>query len=318
VSVLVTGATGFLGSYLVARLLADGEDVVALVRGPDAQARLDAACGPGARAVEADLRAPLPPLPDDVSRVVHCAASVSFTLPLAEAQAINVEGTRRLLAACARLPRLERVVHVSTAYVCGTRSGWFGEDDRGGPAYRNTYEQTKHEAEALVARSGLPVSIVRPSIVVGDSRSGWTSSFNVLYPPLQAFARGLVSEVPADPLGIVDVVPVDHVADVIEAALEHGPPVLHAVAAEHAVTTSTIASLAAEAFDRPPPRFTATATASALEIYFPYFSVAARFRADAARALGLAPPPLESYFDRLLEHASATRWGRLPVAAPVA
>ena len=310
-SVLVTGATGFLGAYVCARLVARGEEVVALVRGAGSQARLDAAAGPGARALPGDLAAGLPPLPPGVTRVVHCAASVSFTLPLHEARAINVEGTRRLLAACERLPALERLVHVSTAYVAGDAEGRFGEGDRErGQGFRNTYEQTKLEAERLVAAAPVPATIVRPSIVVGDSRTGWTSSFNVIYQPLQAFARGLIDEVPADPDGVVDVVPVDHVADVIDAALDGAAPVLHAVAAEHAMTAAGLAGLAAAAFDRPPPRFVRAAKPTGLEVYHPYFFVRTRFAATRARALGLAPPPPADYFGTILEYARAVRWGR--------
>lgn len=312
-SVLVTGATGFLGSYVAARLIARGDDVIGLVRGDDPQARLDAAAGPGARALAGDLALEAPRLPREVAAVVHCAASVSFTEPLDRARAVNVGGTRRLLQAAARLPRLDRFVHVSTAYVSGHHAGDFGEGDRDlGQRFRNTYERSKLEAETHVAASGLPASIVRPSIVVGDSRTGWTRSFNVLYPPLRAFARGLMARVPADPAGIVDVVPVDHVADVIDAAMRERPRVLHAVAGDGAVTTSTLAHLAAQAFDRPPPEFVESAgeAGGGLEIYFPYLSVRARFLADGARSLGLEPPPLASYFARLLEYAEAARWGR--------
>ena len=146
------------------------------------------------------------------------------------------------------MPSLERFVHVSTAYVGGTHVGRFGEDDLDvGQGFRNTYEQTKLEAERVVRASGLPVRVVRPSIIVGESTTGWTSSFNVLYPPLQALARGLVTRIPADPDAIVDVVPVDHVADVIEAA--HVPPdapaTLHAVAGEGALRAGELAALAA-------------------------------------------------------------------------
>jgi long-chain acyl-CoA synthetase len=314
-SILVTGATGFLGAYVTARLVERGEDVVALVRGDDPQARLDAAAGPGARALAGDLTR-VPELPAHVETVLHCAADVSFTNPLAQARAVNVEGTRRLLAAASCLPSLERFVHVSTAYVAGTHEGEFGEADGDvAPSFRNTYEQSKREAERLVAASGLPVRIVRPSIVVGDSRTGWTSSFNVIYAPLQAFARGLIDVVPADPDALVDIVPVDHVADVIDAALQSPEPVLHAVAAEHALTTRALAELASTAFGRPVPRFAAEAgdAAAALAAYNPYFSVKTRFRADRTRALGLAPPAPADYFDAILDYAQRTRWGRRPL-----
>ena len=314
-SVLVTGATGFLGSYVAARLAERGEEVVALVRGADPQERLDAAVGAGrARALGGDLERATPRLPHDVTQVVHCAASISFSLPLREARAINLEGTRRLLDRAGRLPRLERFVHVSTAYVAGLHAGRFREANCDvGQSFRNAYERSKFEAELLVRDSLLPTRIVRPSIVVGESASGWTSAFNVLYFPLQAFARGLVDRFPADPDALVDVVPVDHVAEVVLAALDGDGGTLHAVAGDDAVTARELAALAAATLRRPEPVLDPAApVAEALDVYFPYFGVRTRFDAARARALGLAPPPLEDYFARLVEYAERTRWGRRP------
>ena len=310
-SVLVTGATGFVGGVVARRLLADGEEVAGLVRGDPSRLPV------GVHPVCGDLTGEVA-FPAGVTRVVHCAASVSFALPLAESRAINVGGTGRVLDAAARLPRLERLVHVSTAFVGGTHDGAFGEDDHDvGQDFRNGYERSKHEAEALVAASGLPARIVRPSIVVGDSRTGRTASFNVLYAPLQAFARGLVRRVAADPGSVLDVVPVDHVADVILAALQApGDGTLHAVAGERATTAGEFAALAGAALGREPVEFDPSAPAlRGLDVYFPYFSVQTRFRADRARSLGLAPPALGDYFERIVAYAVDAGWGRRPVAA---
>lgn len=308
-TVLLTGATGFLGTFVASRL---DEAPLCLVRGPDARRRL-----PGARVLEADLLAGVPPLPSDVHAIVHCAADVAFDRPLAKARAINVEGTRRLLSAAAELPALERFVHVSTAYVAGIGPEAFSEGDLDlDQRFRNTYEQTKFESERLVRSSGLPVTVVRPSIVVGDSRTGWTNSFNVLYAPLRALARGLVDQLPAHPDALVDIVPVDHVADVILAAL-HIDGTLHAVAGDAAPTASKLATLAARAFGRPVPRFSPDAAPpGGLEIYAPYFTVRTRFCAARTRTLGLAPPALADYLPRLLAFAEAARWGKraLPLA----
>lgn len=331
-TVLLTGATGFVGSFLAARLLNAGNEVVGLVRAADddaAQARLDAALAAvgstgGARALSGDLSVGVPALPEDITHVVHCAASVSFSMPLDESRAINVAGTERLLDAAASLPGLERFVHVSTAYVGGHHAGVFGEADHDlGQQHRNGYERSKWEAEAAVRASGLPAVVVRPSIVVGDSATGWTNSFNVLYFPLQAFARGLATRVPADPAAVVDVVPVDHVSDVIEAALDadFDGDTLHAVAGDRATTAGELARLASAFFGRPAPElippseFDATGAAlDQLEIYFPYFTVKTRFDDTRARALGLQAPHLPDYFDRLMEFARAARWGKRSIA----
>jgi thioester reductase-like protein len=83
-----------------------------------------------------------------------------------------------------------------------------------GQRFRNTYEQTKAEAEALVrSRLGsLPGVILRPSIIVGDSRTGVTSSFKMMYWPLKIYSRRLWRTVPGYPDAVLDIVPVDYVA----------------------------------------------------------------------------------------------------------
>jgi len=336
VTILVTGATGFLGGYIVARLLeTTDDDVLCLVRGPEPQARLEvgleALLGDydrsRVRAVQADLSEPdgLDGVEvGDVTAIVHSAADVRFDQPLEDARAINVEGVRRLVALARRAPALERFVHVSTAYVAGSFGGIFDENGLDvGQRFRNTYEQSKFEAEQLVRASGLPVRVVRPSIVVGESSTGWTSSFNVLYPPLRAMSRGLVQRVPADPAAIVDVVPVDHVADVVLAALADDAPcdTYHAVAGEGALTASELAALAARVMGMEPPELDPDGSdlpPGGLEIYAPYFTVRTQFAASRVRELGLEPPPLGSYMPLLLTFADDARWGKRPLPRPLA
>jgi thioester reductase-like protein len=354
-SLLLTGATGFLGGEVLVRLLERTDrDIITLIRADDdaaAGARLDATLEvllPEAqraearrrvRAVAAHLDRPGMGLDEQradllvaaVDGIVHCAACVEFTLPLDAARAINVQGTRAMLDLAARAPALERFVHVSTAFVAGDRPGPYLEREGDvGQRSRNTYEQTKLEAEQHVLASGLPsVSILRPSIVVGDSQTGWTSSFNVIYYPLRAFARGLLPVVPGDPGARVDIVPVDAVADAL-LELAVGPPrsgTFHAVAGDDAPTTLDLAGLAAEAFDAPLPTFVGPGQAPEVERYagafLPYFRVRGTFATEAAQALGCAPPPLERYLPNLLRYADAARWGKraLPrwsASAPVA
>jgi thioester reductase-like protein len=295
------------------------------------------------RAVAAELTAPRLGLSDDrwnelaanTATIVHSAASVSFTLPLECAREINLEGTRRMLELASRVDGLERYAHVSTAYVAGTHTGSFAESDLDvGQGFRNTYEQTKFEAEQLVRASGLPYTILRPSIVVGDRRSGWTSAFNVLYWPLRAFARGLFTAVPANPTAPVDVVPVDYVADAIYTLSSQPEGVgatYHLTAGAHASTIQELADAASSYFQKPPPRVLPPAEfaelvsdsvgSPALEsgaAYFPYFSVSTFFDNSATRALlepaGISAPPLREYLGRLLDFATRSRWGKRPIA----
>ena len=151
----------------------------------------------------------------ETTRVIHSAATVRFDHSLDEARRINVEGTRRVLDFAAGVRQLRSLAYVGTAYVAGERSDLVRESELAvGQSYRNTYEQTKAEAEALVrSRLGsLPGVILRPSIIVGDSRTGVTSSFKMMYWPLKIYARRLWRTVPGFPDAVLDIVPVDFVA----------------------------------------------------------------------------------------------------------
>jgi thioester reductase-like protein len=349
-ALLLSGATGFLGTELLLRQLERTDrPIVTLVRAPTdhaARQRIDAVLqstfGPAGRryaarieAVAADLSAPglglsearRRELAERTSTIIHCAASVSFTLPLHEARAINVEGTRCMLELAGQCASLDCYGHVSTAFVAGTRPGTFCEHDlEVGQDFRNTYEQSKYEAERLVhAHEGLPYKIMRPSIVVGDRRSGWTAAFNVLYWPLRAFARGLFTAVPAIPSAPVDVVSVDYVADAIDELCrpEHpGGATYHLTAGRQASTIGEIALLASRYFRRPVPRVVPPAefTDERLQegrAYFPYFSLATWFEDAETRArlepAGIRVSPLRDYLERLLDFATRTRWGKRPI-----
>jgi long-chain acyl-CoA synthetase len=359
--VLLTGTTGFVGMELLARYLERSErPVIALVRAGSArgaQARVHAVLenlfgqraaeyAERVRAFKADLTAPRLGLSDrrfdalanQVSTIVHGAASVSFTLPLKEAREINADGTGRVLELAARateLGALERYAHISTAYVAGTHRGCFFESDLDvGQTFHNTYEQTKFEAEQLVRGSELPFTILRPSIVVGDRASGWTAAFNVLYWPLRALARGLFEAVPAAPSSPVDVVSIDYVADAIHALCESSSGVgatYHLTAGAHASTLGEIVSIASRYFKKPSPRMLTPeefakvergcAPPLALEgvrAYFPYFSIGTTFDDREARAwlepAGIRVWPLRDYLGRLLDFATRSRWGKLPIA----
>jgi thioester reductase-like protein len=361
---LLTGATGFLGMEVLARYLERSDRrVIALVRAPDDTAAAGRIAGVlhelfGAQArnylsrveaVAADLTAPglgiglsrSIELAERVDEVIHCGASVAFDLPLEASRAINVYGTRRVLELAELADErggLRRFAHVSTAYVAGTHAGPFRETDLDvGQEFRNGYEQSKFEAEQLVrAHDHLPWTILRPSIVVGDRRSGWTAAFNVLYWPLRAFARGLFPAVPALPSATVDVVSIDYVADAIHALCTAPGGVgetYHLTAGANATSVSELTELASRYFDRPPPRvlspeeFAAGARVTTelqravLEqgaVYFPYFSIRTQFDDTRAQArlepAGIHVSPLPDYLERLLDFATQTGWGKRPVS----
>ena len=238
--VLLSGATGFLGTQ-IARWLLKNENVriLALVRAQDQAAaarrlrrewwdwpELRAAIAGRAQAVPGDVaqanlglsEEAYAALAGQVSHIVHCAADVRLFEPLESLRQVNVEGTRNVLA-LARLAQavhgLARFAHISTAYVCGARSEPVREEELSDVyGFSSPYERSKYEAELLVRQAGadFPVSIFRPGMIVGDSRSGAVKSFNTLYYPLRLYLTGRASLVPADPRVKVVLVPVDYVA----------------------------------------------------------------------------------------------------------
>jgi nucleoside-diphosphate-sugar epimerase len=329
--VLLTGATGFLGMEVLARLLERTDrDVLCLVRAGDeeaAEARLDGVLSTlyrdaspyrgRVRALSGDLTGGIRPPGRPVDVVCHCAASISFDMPIEEAREVNVEGTRAMLG-LARAVGARRFVHVSTAYVAGTHAGPFTEDMIG-TEFRNTYEQTKAEAERMFSGiDDLEVAIARPSIVMGESDTGWTPAFNVLYWPLRAFARGLFEQVPAKPDGRVDVVPVDYVADGIAKLIESDATgTFNLVSGDAAATVDELSEMACTHFDRPRPPYVemgASAGAAADEhgaVYVPYFDMDVVFDDTRTRELlGLQAPRLRTYFDTLMDYADVAKWGK--------
>jgi thioester reductase-like protein len=211
-SLLLTGATGLLGRYLLRDLLASGHRLGVLVRdsktesASDRLAELHAfACDtlrrqlPNPIVLHGDLTAPRLGLgaaernwlAREADAVIHSAAQVSYRpTPTGEPWETNVNGTRRLLELC-RTAGVAEVHHLSTAFVCGDRRGLVLEDelDRGGGS-TNAYEQSKFASEQLIRQfAGIRATIYRPSVVVGDSRSGYTSTYHHFYRFLELAVR---------------------------------------------------------------------------------------------------------------------------------
>src|SRR5262245_71812 len=120
----------------------------------------------------------------DISVIQHAAGIYHHGVPAAQTFRVNVEGTRRALELAAECKRLRRFCHWSTAQVSGTRKGVILEEElESGQTFFNAYEESKYEAEKLAraAARRLPLTIFRPPIIVGDSKSGEVDKFDGPY-----------------------------------------------------------------------------------------------------------------------------------------
>jgi long-chain acyl-CoA synthetase len=161
---------------------------------------------------------------------------------------------------------------------------------------------------------------------MGESDSGWTPAFNVLYWPLRAFSRGLFDTVPALAHGRVDVVPVDYVADGIVYLLDHSDTgVFNLVAGHEAPTVDELIEMGTRRFELPRPELVEPGEPTALadgEVYVPYFDMKVVFDDAHAREVlepaGIHAPKLADYFGHLIDYAEVARWGKRPMSRQAA
>ena len=238
-TIVFTGFPGFLGSELLPRILAREADSSALcvvqrqfmalarqrlaaleVRDPRLRGRVTLAEGD---ITDANLGVADDSLKARVTSVYHLAALYDLSVARDRAMRVNVHGTERVLHFAAQCPHLARLHYVSTCYVSGRYRGVFHESDLDvGQRFNNHYEETKYLAEVAVRRmmrAGLPATIYRPSIVVGDSITGETQKYDGPYFAIRWLLRqGRVAVMPV--VGKAsetefNVVPRDFVVDAI-------------------------------------------------------------------------------------------------------
>jgi thioester reductase-like protein len=245
--ILVTGATGVVGSAMTPHFLnEEGAEAWLLIRARDEvdlKARVeklfdywaDDVNGPAARARARPLRGDvsLPRLGLDeatwqnlareVTHIVHCAASVKLDMSDEEAWRTCIAPVERILElaqAARRSGQFVKLEYVSTLGVAGRLPGLVPEQEDLGPReFHNTYESAKAKAEEIVwkaIRDGLPATVHRPSMVVGDSRTGKIIRPQVFY----FLARFLSGEhtygiIPAVWQCRIDLIPANYVAEAI-------------------------------------------------------------------------------------------------------
>jgi thioester reductase-like protein len=235
-NILVTGYPGFIGKHLVKKLIKnepqskfnllvkekfvkEAEKLVRALRPKKDQVKI--LVGDIAGMHLGLSSSELKTLTSKVTDIYHLAAISYLGVTKEMMWRVNVQGTSNLLELAEEAPRLKRFNHFSTCYVSGNRQGVISEDELSeGQHFRNEYESTKYEAELLVNKymDRLPITIYRPSIVVGNSKTGEIGRFDGPY-----YMRLLVATAPRSapwPLpgkgcAPLNMVPVDYAIDAI-------------------------------------------------------------------------------------------------------
>ncbi|MGY8770939.1 MAG: SDR family oxidoreductase [Pirellulales bacterium] len=281
---LLTGSTGLLGRYLLRDLLIRNFRVALLVRPTrfeTAEQRIDSILRhweeewgvnlPRPVVFSGDLTEPMLGLStqdqewlrENCDSVLHSAASLTFQEKDGEPWNSNVHGVSRLLELC-RETNIKIVEQVSSSYVCGLRTGTVCESELDvGQEFGNDYEKSKVESEKLVQQDPdlESYTIFRPSIITGDSQTGFTPTYHGFYTPLrilQAFLTQINYDelFGTDHLGLLglqgdegkNLVPVDWVSDAIVSIISRQPPCrkTYGIASPYPVTTSRMLSVFAK------------------------------------------------------------------------
>ena len=346
-TLFLTGFPGFLGSRLLPRVLARAPADVAVClvqprfasvarRRVDEMEAHNPALADRIEIVEGDITQPGlglrgdEPLRRGVRDVWHLAAVYDLGVSRELGMRVNVEGTRNVLAFAAGCPGLRRLHYVSTCFVSGRLRGTFAEADLArGQAFNNHYEETKYLAEVLVQermRAGLPATVYRPSIVVGDSTTGATQKYDgpyfvirwILKQPSVAVLP-TVGDTRAHRLNLVPrdfVIPaiahlsgldrslgrVYHIADPAPATVEEVIEAIARATRRRVLRVGLPLGVAKAAIDRVPGVYRLMGIPSAAIDYFVHPTTYATDQAQAdLEGSGLSVPPFASYADRLVQ-----------------
>ena len=186
-NIFITGGSGFLGRYLVQTLLRNtNNSLYLLARSQTTEENLmdEFAWADVTRIkiVRGDITIPrlglkrnaIKHLATKIDEVWHTAAVTQFDDTYKKMiEAANVHGTQNVLSLSSSFKKMTHFYYMSTAYVCGSSRGSVPE----GPLpqhiqFNNAYEKSKYDAECLVRKSDLPFTIIRPSILMGESHTG--------------------------------------------------------------------------------------------------------------------------------------------------
>ena len=207
--VALTGTTGFLGSHLMAAMLSKGYNIIVFGRSAKNESLKERisrllywfgfdSCLDQVTCVDTDLSQDNLGIPmgeysrlcSVVDSVIHCASDTSFSESKREkVMAANINNLKGILE-FSKNAHVNFFHYISTAYVAGTGVTYCKETLSSVKTFTNVYEESKAEAEKIISRfcekNSICLSIIRPSIVYGDSQSGRSLKFNALYFPVRS------------------------------------------------------------------------------------------------------------------------------------
>jgi len=207
--IALTGTTGFLGSHLMATLLSKGYNIIVFGRSAKNESLEERisrllqwfgidSCLDQVTCVDTDLSQDNLGIPTGeysrlcsvVDSVIHCASDTSFSESKREkVMAANINNLKGILE-FSKNAHVNFFHYISTAYVAGTGVTYCKETLSSVKTFTNVYEESKAEAEKIISRfcekNSICLSIIRPSIVYGDSQSGRSLKFNALYFPVRS------------------------------------------------------------------------------------------------------------------------------------
>lgn len=235
-TIFLTGFPGFIARRLVERLSRPRTQFFLLVQPHFVDAAARAIEGIAEETgtplenfalIEGDITEPqlgisdedLQAIRDETTDVFHLAAVYDLAIDRETAMRVNLGGTKNVNNLVLSLPRLRRYSYVSTCYVAGKRDGRILENELDHDAgFRNFYEESKYLAEAEVEKlkDQVPVTVFRPSVVVGDSATGETAKYDGIYYLIQYLrkAPALLRLINVGNRNVsLNLVPVDFVVD---------------------------------------------------------------------------------------------------------
>ncbi|HTK37407.1 MAG TPA: SDR family oxidoreductase [Pyrinomonadaceae bacterium] len=263
----------------------------------------------------------------ETTDVFHLAAVYDLAVDKDLATRVNLEGTTNVSDFARSVEDLSRYNYISTCYVAGKRKGKILESDLEHDAgFRNYYEETKYLAEREVEnlKEELPVTIYRPSVVVGDSRTGETVKYDGIYYLIQYLrkAPNLLRFVNVGNKAVrLNLVPVDFVVEAIAALSDDEKAVgkTIAIADPYPLTTAELFDSIAFAMTKkrsaftPPPKLVEWSLSqpfsppvTGLPLYgVPYFFLAQTYDTSVANELlpphGIACPDFKDYVGNLIK-----------------